>query len=371
MKRLYGYMPMPYSEPGREAYIFAGYPSSVAYASANRILKYTVIGVALAAGVVASLAWFGKDLFVLQHIKALANTAGRLGEGDIRARTNVPHSREDVGQLAKTLDEVADSLERTLSERDKLEASLQEANAALKDTAKDLGRRNEDLEAFTYSVSHDLKEPLRAVQGFSQFLSANYSAQIDARGQELLGRIVSAASRMKDLIDDLLLLSRAGRKLDAAESVDTSRVVSDVIEALGAAIHECNAIVEAAALPVVEADRSRVEQVFANLITNGLKYNRSERPFVTITVASQDETHVTFAVNDNGIGIEEQYYDRIFGLFQRLHTRDEFDGNGAGLAIAKRAVEAMSGKIWLESAEGHGSTFFVTLPLAVRTEVQA
>ena len=249
--------------------------------------------------------------------------------------------------------------------------ALRDSEKQLRDTAADLAQKNGDLEAFTYSISHDLKEPLRALEGFSQYLINNYADKLDDRGQNLLQRITNASLRMKRLIDDLLGLSRAARGSIPVEVINLDATLAEVLEGLGPRIEERGATVEIGKLPSVMADRPRMHQILHNLVTNGIKFNTSDKPKVEIGVESTDDAFVTFYVKDNGIGIAPEYHDKIFGLFQRLHTQDEFEGNGAGLAIVKRAIEALGGQLRLESEAGEGSTFFVTLPLAIEEKEEA
>jgi len=189
-----------------------------------------------------------------------------------------------------------------------------------------LERRVAELDTFAYSVSHDLKEPLRAIEAFGRFMLEDYGDRFDEQGREYLQRLAAASVRMQRLIDDLLALSRSSRP----------------------------------------SRPGRVEQIFRNLIGNGLKFNESGRPLVRVGFKGEEGRMGVFYVRDNGIGIEPQYHERIFGMFQRLHRREEYDGTGAGLAIVKRVVEYLGGRIWVESEVGAGSTFFVALPLCTK-----
>ena len=247
-----------------------------------------------------------------------------------------------------------------------------QTDEALHRTLEQLEARNQELESFTYSVSHDLKEPLRTVEAFSQFLLDDYAGQLDAQGKDYLVRMGKASGRLKQMIEELLTLSRLGRQPDELLPVDIGQVVGDIRAAFHTALEQKGGSIEVEGeLPCVLADRSRVEQVFGNLIANGLKFNRSERPVVTLGVRAAGSGTVTLFVRDNGIGIDPQYHDKIFGVFQRLHRREEFEGTGAGLAIVKRAVEALAGRVWLDSAPDAGTTFFVMLPRLQEVAVAA
>jgi light-regulated signal transduction histidine kinase (bacteriophytochrome) len=229
--------------------------------------------------------------------------------------------------------------------------------------ASELERRNAELSAFTYSVSHDLKEPLRTIEAFSQFVMEDYANALDEQGRDYLTRMGAAAARLKQMIEDLLLLSRTGQRPETVERVELSEVLNDIVAALDGSIRAKGGRVDIApALPAVLGDRARVEQIFGNLISNALKFGREEPPCVEIGVTAGDDGG-TFFVRDNGIGIDPRYSERIFQVFQRLHRREEYEGTGAGLAIVKRAAEALGGRVWLNSTLGKGSTFFVSLPL--------
>jgi signal transduction histidine kinase len=248
--------------------------------------------------------------------------------------------------------------------RKQIDEARMHAEEALHETLAELEGRNQELESFTYSVSHDLKEPLRTLEAFSQFLLEDYAAQLDEQGRDYLTRMSRAAARMKQMIEELLALSRLGRRPEELVRVDIGQVVANITAAFQIALEEKGGRIEVeGGLPSVLGDLSRVEQIFGNLIANGTKFNRSERPVVTVGVHETDEGMVTFFVRDNGIGIEPQYHDKIFGVFQRLHRREEYDGTGAGLAIVKRAAAALGGRVWLDSAPDAGTTFFVSLPL--------
>jgi PAS domain S-box-containing protein len=253
-----------------------------------------------------------------------------------------------------------------------LERVVAERTAALEQRAAELAKSNAELEAFTYSVSHDLKEPLRTVEAFSQFVLEDYSDKLDDQGRDYLQKLANASARMKRLIEDLLALSRIGRRADTPVAVDVGVVISQIVEGLRATIEAKGATVDVHKnLPLVAGDASRVEQIFGNLIANGLKFNASERPRITVGVHGIEGEDAVFYVQDNGIGIDPQYHERIFGIFQRLHRREEYEGTGAGLAIVKRAVEALGGRVWVESALGDGTTFLFSLPLAAGADESA
>jgi PAS domain S-box-containing protein len=230
--------------------------------------------------------------------------------------------------------------------------------------AERLAASNEDLERFAYVASHDLQEPLRSIVGFSQLLERRYRGQLDQDADEFIGFIIEGGQRMQALIQDLLAFSRVTTGARPFERVEMASVFDDVVAELDGPIREAGASVAREVLPAVTGDRTQVRQVLANLVGNAVKYRRAGvRPEVSVSARPVDGM-VEFAVRDNGIGIEEQYFDRIFEMFRRLHTHDEVEGTGIGLAVVKRIVERHGGRVRVESTPGEGSTFFFTLPAA-------
>jgi signal transduction histidine kinase len=228
----------------------------------------------------------------------------------------------------------------------------------------ELAVKNEELDAFAHTISHDLKEPLRTVEAFSQFLFEDYSQRLDKRGRDYLTRLAKAGARMKRLIDDILALSEVSRKPDPPKRVGLGSVIGDIVDELRFATEEKRFSVKVQeGLPDVAGDPLRIKQIFHNLIGNAVKFNESEDPLVTVGARDPEDGMATFYVVDNGIGIDPRYHDRIFGIFQRLHRPEEYDGTGAGLAIVKRAVEGSGGRVWVESQFGSGTTFMFTLPV--------
>jgi PAS domain S-box-containing protein len=237
-----------------------------------------------------------------------------------------------------------------------------QAEEALAHQTRELTRINSELEDFTHSVSHDLKEPLRGIEAFAGFIAEDYADKLDEQGQGYVNVLRESAVRMKDLIDDLLQLSRIGRtRLDQAP-VGVSSLVRDVSLELSFALQEKRVeLFIDPDMPTVPCDRARIREVFKNLISNAVKYNDKPQPKIEVGCRS-DNRVFTFAVRDNGIGIAPEYYEKIFKIFQRLHHREEYEGTGVGLAICKKVVEAHGGRIWVESAPGEGTTFLFTIP---------
>ncbi|MGB2695602.1 MAG: ATP-binding protein [Dehalococcoidia bacterium] len=242
----------------------------------------------------------------------------------------------------------------------------------LETTAAELEFKNTELDAFARTVSHDLKEPLRAVQAFSQFLMEDYWQRLDAQGRDYLTLISRASERMKRLIESLLTLSRVGEDIGPPMRVELTQVIQNVLEDNTVAMMEKDVNVQVSdSLPAVRGDQVRLEHIFANLLGNALKFNKNANPTVEIGVRKIANGVATLFVRDDGIGIDSQYHERIFGVFQRLHRREDFEGTGAGLSIVKRAVESLGGQVWVESELGAGATFLFTVPIWVEPDDQA
>ncbi|UQN09057.1 ATP-binding protein (plasmid) [Deinococcus sp. QL22] len=230
----------------------------------------------------------------------------------------------------------------------------------LQQRTRQLERSNAELEQFAYIASHDLQAPIRAVTSFAGLLDRKYGGALDDRGLVYLRQIVDGGEHMKRLVDDLLTFSRVHTEQREGGPVEVGGIVDSVIQRLRPDLRDAH--LNRTALPVVKADARQVDQLFQNLISNGLKYRRDGvTPQVQVS-AEQDGLMWRFAVSDNGIGIEAQYFERIFVIFQRLHGRDTYEGTGIGLAVCKKIVERHGGQLWLESTPGEGSTFFFTLP---------
>ncbi len=235
------------------------------------------------------------------------------------------------------------------------------AREALAQQQVELERSNRDLEQFAYASSHDLQEPLRAVSGYCQLLQRRFQGKLEPKAEEYIAQAVDGAKRMQSLIEGLLAYSRVGRQGNPLVPTSSQRAFDQALVNLEAAIAECDARITHDPLPTVVADPTQMMQLFQNLIGNGIKYRGEQPPQIHVS-AEQRETEWLFSVRDNGIGIEPRYKDRIFVIFQRLHTRTEYPGTGIGLAICKRIVERHSGRIWVESEPGQGSVFFFSLP---------
>jgi len=236
------------------------------------------------------------------------------------------------------------------------------ADLHLVQKVEELNRSNEELQQFTYVASHDLQEPLRMVASYTQLLASRYKGKLDADADEFIDFAVDGCNRMQRLIQDLLAYSRSGTDGKAMQKRSSEDALNNALKNLIGTIAESGAVVTHDALPVITTDDTQLEQVFQNLVGNAIKYRGTEVPTVHISAARNGLDEWIFSVRDNGLGIEEQYFERIFILFQRLHGRTEFKGTGIGLAICKKIVEGLGGRIWVESQVGKGSTFYFALP---------
>ncbi|MBS7614223.1 PAS domain S-box protein [Candidatus Bathyarchaeota archaeon] len=274
--------------------------------------------------------------------------------GISRDITELREAEESLRRSEEALREANKSLEQKCIELAKLKEEVEEANRTLQQS-------NADLENYTYIVSHDLRAPLRAIKAFSTFLAEDYKDKLDENAQEYIRRIVNAVSNMDAMIEDLLLLSRVGRKYTNVEEVNMNQLIDEIIIDLEPIIKKRNGVVKYDNLPKIRTQRVWIKQFFMNLIDNGLKFNQSEKPTVEIS-CEEKENEYLFKVKDNGIGIDKKYFDRLFKIFERLHKEDEYEGTGAGLAICKKIADHFGGKVWVESEVGKGSTFYLLLP---------
>jgi signal transduction histidine kinase len=259
-----------------------------------------------------------------------------------------------------------------LHARDTAHAQLEALNAELEqrigERTRDLTQANEELQQFAYVASHDLQEPLRTITSFTQLLEARYKGHFDEDADEFIGYIVTSSRRMTDLINGLLALVRLRKAGHAAVPVSFEKLLEEAEISLHAAIQESRAEIQHGPLPALVVDKVQFSQVLQNLISNAIKYRRAERPLIRVE-AKRDGSNWVFSVSDNGRGFNQQFAERIFGLFQRLHSRD-IEGTGMGLSISRKILERHGGRIWTESKEGVGSTFYFSLPVSLEVTRQ-
>jgi signal transduction histidine kinase len=250
------------------------------------------------------------------------------------------------------------------------EAKRKLAEQALAEKAQDLQRSNSDLEQFAYVASHDLQEPLRMISSYAQLLAKRYKGKMDGDADDYFGFMVDGANRMQALIADLLVYARVDSRAKEKQPTDCNAVLDRVRRDLTMAIQESGAIVTIDPLPTIEADETQLAQLFQNLVGNAIKFRNGNAPEVRVSFEAQANDWL-FAVKDNGIGIDPQFRERVFAIFQRLHTQADYSGTGIGLAVCKKIVERHGGKIWLESEVGKGTTFLFTVPRKLGSEMPA
>jgi light-regulated signal transduction histidine kinase (bacteriophytochrome) len=227
---------------------------------------------------------------------------------------------------------------------------------------EELRLSNEELEQFAYVSSHDLQEPLRMISSYLQLLQRRYQGKIDDKADKYIYFTVDGAARMQVLINDLLEFSRVNTRAEEPEPTDCEFVLNQALSNLNLYITENKATVSYGSLPKVMADSTQLGQVFQNLIINGIKFHSEEAPKIHLS-AEKNASEWVFSVQDNGIGIDPQYSEKIFEVFKRLHNKEEYPGTGIGLAVCKKIVERHGGRMWVESELGKGSTFYFTLPV--------
>ena len=254
---------------------------------------------------------------------------------------------------------------RDITEKKITEAELEKYRLHLEDLVKqrttELARSNKDLEQFAYVASHDLQEPLRAVSGFVSLLQHSLENALDEKTREYMDFTVDGVARMQSLINGLLEYSRLDTRGKPPEKTDSGKSLNEALLDLQASIKESGVKITSDNLPTVNIDPVQLKQLFQNLISNAIKFRGEKPPKIHIN-ADRKNSAWRFAVKDNGIGIEPEYYERIFMIFQRLHTRKKYPGTGIGLPLCKKIVERHGGNIWVESTPGHGSTFYFTIP---------
>jgi len=340
--------------PGTPWMVVAEMPSRLVIAPARTYLVTMAPIAALIVIVGALVAWWGSRRLTTP-LADVTRAAEAIASGDLEQ--HVPEGRDDeLGRLARSFNTMAGQVARS---HHRLEAQVAQRTEALEGT-------NAELESFSYSVSHDLRAPLRAIHGFARILLEDHKAKLDPEAQRLLGVIDQNTRRMGQLIDDLLAFSRLGRQGITAGRVDMkelARTVADEVQRVEAEAERKGSLeIRIDPLPVARGDRALVRQVISNLLQNAVKFSRG-RDNARVEVGSRPDGGLTvYFVKDNGAGFDPRYSDKLFGVFQRLHSAEQFEGTGVGLAIVKRIVQRHGGRVWAEGQVDQGATFYFTLP---------
>jgi signal transduction histidine kinase len=322
------------------------------------VLDAVFIAVAVGLAAIVALLAVGLRATAIRPMRLLAAEARRVADGDFEHEVSLTGPRE-VTHLAGDVNRMRERILRALAE-------ARRANVVLQDHAEELERSNAELEQFAYVASHDLQEPLRKVAGFTQLLQRRYAGQLDARADQYIEFAVDGAQRMQALINDLLQYSRVGRSGREPALISSDAALTQARNNLATSMDETGATVQAGQLPLVLGELPLLTAVFQNLLSNSLKFRGGKPPRIVITV-TRDEPFWLFSFADNGIGIEPEYAERIFAIFQRLHERSAYQGTGIGLAMTRKIIAYFGGKIWLDTCYAEGARFLFTLPMPAET----
>lgn len=303
-----------------------------------------------------------------ERITALMEVLLKFTLMDFSAKAEVSSDGDELDAIAVGLNTLAEELQaakeaelRHTRELEKKAREVEILNKQMERNLEALEVANKELEAFTYSVSHDLRSPLRAIHGYTKIISEDYGDKIDKEGKELMEGVMRNAIKMGQLIDDLLAFSRIGKKELQKEEIDMKALAETVLKDLTASLPEFHAKIEILDLQKAVADQNLMTLVFTNLMSNAIKYSSSTKD-PQITIGSKGQGNETiYYFKDNGVGFDMRYYDKLFGVFQRLHSAQEFEGTGVGLALVKRIIIRHGGRIWAEAKPGEGATFYFTL----------
>jgi light-regulated signal transduction histidine kinase (bacteriophytochrome)/HAMP domain-containing protein len=333
---------------------------SYALGEGSRWMEHTVLGllfiVAISVELTGLTLAFTVSRGIQKGLKEIMLSAKAVTRGDFSRKAKA-FSRDEIGILADNFNRMSEELERLGIENKEANNSLEKK---VRQRTAQIENKNRELEQFAYVASHDLQEPLRTISAFVELLQQQYKGKLDPNADKFLDYLLNASERMKILIKDLLDYSRIGRE-KISRQVDCNQMVKEVLSDLDKTIEDSGATVHTSSLPVLQAYPTELKLLFQNLISNSIKFRRVDLP-PAIDIGSVNENgHWKFFVQDNGIGIEKQFLERIFIIFQRLHNRSEYDGSGIGLAHCKKIVELHGGRIWAESTPGEGSRFIFTI----------
>jgi signal transduction histidine kinase len=324
-----------------------------AYARVDSMATTIITIVSLLALMVVAASFFLARTITMPLARLVAGAAA-IGRGNLDQRVGTP-AKDEIGELSRAFDRMAMELKGTTVSLDELERRIRERTSQL-ETA------NKELEAFGYSVSHDLRAPLRAIDGYTRILLEEYQQLLDAEGKRICSVISESAHKMGGLINDLLAFSRLGRSAINPRKLEMEELANAVFQDLTTAKSRKRIDFQVDAAPAVMGDLSLVRQVWVNLISNAIKFSSRQKRAVIRVHGENTGVEIVYSVQDNGVGFDMQYTHKLFGVFQRLHSVKEFEGNGVGLALVQRVVLRHGGRVWAEGQIGKGSTFYFSLP---------
>lgn len=362
--RFFAYTPLV--SVGSDVYLLIGLSQAEALAELRQTLTWlTLFSLITLAGL--ALVWYSVRILLVQPIGQLAGVARQLGSGEFNARCAVAQGAWELRGLATCFNDMAAALEQRDAERQAAAERIRQINASLEQRVAErtaqLQTSNHELEAFSFSVSHDLRAPLRAISGFAEILAHRHRDNLNPEGQHYLDNVILASQRMSRLIDDLLAYSRLGRRALHIQPVALAGLIQELIGERAERIRMTGATLKIPSdLPEVSGDSTLLRQIFGNLLDNALLYHRPDLPPQIAIAWDQDQARITVRVSDQGIGIPAEYHQKIFEMFQRLHSEEDYPGTGIGLALVRKAVALLNGRIAVESAEQQGSIFSITLP---------
>jgi signal transduction histidine kinase len=359
-KRLFGFVRL--APPWQNMRVVIGLPKDSALGRVNQDLRRNLIWLGLVALLAMTAAWFGSEFFIVRQVRRLRLLIEHVAAGDLTVRCGPEYAVGELGHLAHTFNQMADALQERAAELNKATAELHARVRDLDQRTIQLEAANKELEAFAYSVSHDLRAPLRSIGGFARVLLEDYPDKLDDDGKRYLNIIHQDARKMGQLIDDLLALSRLGRKEMSLVPIDMAKQATEIFKELKDLEPGRNLHLEIQSLPLALGDRAMIRQVMVNLLSNAIKFNKGHGPALIRVSGWTNENDNVYCVKDNGVGFDMRYADKLFGVFQRLHNDEEFEGTGVGLAIVKRIVERHGGRLWAEGKVGEGATFCFALP---------
>ncbi len=347
-------------------YVFIHRPSEAALLPLAQLRKAALYAIGILVAMVLVLA-FSMGATISKPLLALRAGVKAVADGNLSYRTGLSR-RDEIGELSRDFDRMTATLRETMTGKDALEQRVQQRTAELDHRNRELETLVKELEGFSYSVSHDLRAPLRAIDGFIAILTDEYGEKLDVEGRRLFGIIADNARKMGELIDDILALSRAGRMELVPLEVDMNRLVDEIWQELAGQHRDRELRFRRAELPAVCCAPNALRQVLEKLLENALKFTRDQSPAV-ITVSGETEgDEVRYRISDNGAGFNPEYGHKLFTLFERLHGIEEFEGSGVGLPVAQRLVQRMGGSIRGEGSMDGGASFEFTLPLHPRSQ---